>query len=1211
MALLPVWVLSCAVSLYIILPITDAEEIFVRPLEAEDCSSHVPCLTLNEYASDVDQYFVDNTTFTFMSGRHQLNIPLRREEVSNIILHTMDEVVTIQVNFSSSRSIPTIAWRSCHNITVSALNFDVIGFTANDEDFSVLEFVQTSSVFLSDLTLRGSGRWRAIMLRNVDQASISSLSVFGAMSSSGSAVHAMWTSIDFYGYNNFTNNSANRGGGGAIALYICSSNFFEDFSIFSGNYADYGGAMFVSSGSISMSGTITFEDNTAHNGGAIITVNSISSFSLSGKASFINNTATAFGGALYCSGPSNHAVISGMVSFISNTASSGGAVFAINVDNLSVSGSISFHRNTANSLGSEYGYGGAIDVYISSVNFSGNVVFIKNSASRGGALTLQHSICRLSGSILFENNTAIEEGGALLLHNPEARLLSVRQSALYMTRTVMFLTNFARQGGAIVFGENTGLVLNKSLRADFIKNRADTYGGAIFVSDTCTNNRNSCFENDPFDDDNFMIAMIQKCFFELDSRILSDIQLNFSNNLAGKAGAAVFGGNLERCQVNVGGESQDPLFLLQELAASEIVGGDNTTSNISSEPLRVYICDGASRLVSSQALETVRGREMTLWVNIVGQGNGTVPSSVRISLPNNVSVDATQVIQDTGKGCTRVSYRLESRINTTTFTLFPDKGPCQGIGLSSASVNITFLPCPDAFTLKGPACTCEERLQLYDHDVTCNVDDETIFRRSNTFWMGAVYDNDTYKGLTLHSGCPIDYCTSSPVKVTLDSLDVQCDHNRSGILCGSCREGYSIVFDSLHCLPCDNDYLALIVPFAFAGIALVAAILLLKFSATANGTINGLIFYANIVQAYRSIFIPFGHTKNILTVFIAWLNLDLGIEICFYDGMDTYTFTWLQFVFPFYVWILIGVIIIMCHYSQRVSKIFGTNPVAALATLLLLSYSKITYTVIFALSFTKLEYPDDTRFVWLFDGSVPYFQRADHIILGLFAFTVLLLLFFPFTFLLLCGHWLRAYSHWKIFSWINKIMPFLDAYYGPFKKETRYWTGLLLLVRCVSFIMFTLEADGKANTRINLLVLSSIIVCLTTLAWLHRGVYERLYNDVLEGSFILNLCLFTMATFYVEGYAPQAAIAYTSIGIAFATFVCTVLCHSFIILRNTSMWKKFVQKMKLFLNQNACDGSKEQPCESENCDSNVREPSITFLELRESLLDVTATRIQK
>ena len=129
--------------------------------------------------------------------------------------------------------------------------------------------------------------------------------------------------------------------------------------------------------------------------------------------------------------------------------------------------------------------------------------------------------------------------------------------------------------------------------------------------------------------------------------------------------------------------------------------------------------------------------------------------------------------------------------------------------------------------------------------------------------MGAVHENDTYKGLILHSGCPIDYCTSSPVKIILDSLDVQCDHNRSGVLCGSCREGYSIVFDSLHCLPCDNDHLGLIVPFAFAGIALVAAILLLKFSATANSMINGLIFYANVVQVYHSIldiqkiFLPF------------------------------------------------------------------------------------------------------------------------------------------------------------------------------------------------------------------------------------------------------------------------------------------------------------------------------------------------------------------
>ena len=179
----------------------------------------------------------------------------------------------------------------------------------------------------------------------------------------------------------------------------------------------------------------------------------------------------------------------------------------------------------------------------------------------------------------------------------------------------------------------------------------------------------------------------------------------------------------------------------------------------------------------------------------------------------------------------------------------------------------------------------------------------------------------------------------------------------------------------------------------------------------ASGTLNGLIFYANVIQVNRSIFFPPGDA-NILTVFIVWLNLDLGIETCFFDGMNTYIFTWLQFMFPIYVWFLIGLIIVVSRFSSKIAHALGKNPVTALATLVLLSYSKILRTVIVGLSSTSLEYPGNTtKVVWLYDGNIPYFQSASHIVLGTFAIAVLLFLFLPYTLLLLCGHWLLAYSN--------------------------------------------------------------------------------------------------------------------------------------------------------------------------------------------------------
>ena len=161
----------------------------------------------------------------------------------------------------------------------------------------------------------------------------------------------------------------------------------------------------------------------------------------------------------------------------------------------------------------------------------------------------------------------------------------------------------------------------------------------------------------------------------------------------------------------------------------------------------------------------------------------------------------------------------------------------------------------------------------------------------------------------------------------------------------------------------------------------MTVILLLKLT-VAIGTVNGLILYANIIQANSSVFFPPGKI-NVLTVFVAWLNLDLGIETCFYDGMNAYTSTWLQFLFPFYVWFLIGLVILMSRCSSIIARSFGKNPVTVLATLFLLSYSKILHTIIIALSVTSLEYPGGThKLVWLYDGNVPYFQRADHIVLG-------------------------------------------------------------------------------------------------------------------------------------------------------------------------------------------------------------------------------------
>ena len=168
-----------------------------------------------------------------------------------------------------------------------------------------------------------------------------------------------------------------------------------------------------------------------------------------------------------------------------------------------------------------------------------------------------------------------------------------------------------------------------------------------------------------------------------------------------------------------------------------------------------------------------------------------------------------------------------------------------------------------------------------------------------------------------------------------------------------------------------------------------------------QGTTNGLIFYANIIQANHYIFLPWRPT-NILSVFIAWLNLDVSVETCFFEGLDAYYKTWLQFAFPFYIWSIAGLIIILSKYSSRVAKVMGNNSVLVLATLFILSYAKLFRIIISALSYTIFYTSEGRKAVWSADGNVDYLG-IKNMFLFVVAVASLLFLWLPYTLIFFIG----------------------------------------------------------------------------------------------------------------------------------------------------------------------------------------------------------------
>ena len=1237
----------------------NAELAFVRPNSSVLCSassSQQPCLTFNEYAQQVNQYFVNDTTFLFLPGTHRLDIGLYlKPGLSNISLVPLNEGINndaVQLLIGPSANI---TWDYCVNIEISGFIFVLSEVTSVPE----LVFYNTTAR-LTNLTLVGNGaRLFVLCLFSAATLQISNLTVKGIRAP---VLYAQFEStITFYGQSTFYNNTLTSSGYTSAQYGLIQLSFGASCYIHR-----HGSISFIQNG-INISDPECPECNSLYEGGAAISIYG-SVLVISGIASFVSSRSTnnINGGAIYA--VSQSSVVfeeSASVSFIENYAASGGAMY-LSESNLTMCGRVLFERNSAdcggaiaidercrlttincsernvifrNNIGQSYGgaiYSGknARYCYSESEPDSGtnsdielrDVLFEGNAADEGGAIyALGQGVYKTTNVELrdayFERNMASNSGGALYTATASVELRDVwfERNTVYqhyggavhaistfinMTGTLSFVKNSAYQGGAIAFGPfgSVGnLLLLEPLMATFSENSAKASGGVVFYyDDTCANQM--CVEYP----DRFF------CFIEFSTEDIINIRLNFTNNSAEIAGRIFYGGYLDKCTPLVNGKPyynvvyHEALNLISSMSNVNIDisnYNDNTTSNVSSDPLQVCICESDGLECDRIKTEIVVGREFTFPAVIVGQGLGAFPSAVRISLDSDAQLGSPlHRIQSTGKACTNITYSLFSEKNNTMVTLFPDNGPCRDLGIGHLRINITFLPCPNGFVKNGSECVCEERLQKFN--AVCYVSTNSIQWTSNRFWMGAIYgnysDESSYQGLILHSGCPLDYCVDNPVPITLDNLDIQCNHNHSGTLCGSCREGYSIALGTLHCLPnCSNDYLALILPFALAGIALVAVLLLLRLTVTA-GTIQGLIFYANVVQANTSFFFPPGET-NVLTVFIAWMNLDFGIETCFYYGMTTYAYTWLQFVFPFYVWFLIGMIIVATHYSTKLTRLFGKNPVAALATLFLLSYSKLLRTIIATLSFAMLQYPDDNRkSVWFYDGNVAY-GSTKHAILVIFAILVLVFLFIPYTLLLFFAHWLQALSHWRILSWLNKIKPFIDTYHAPYKKQTRYWTGLLLFMR-----LFLFAFDAIINDELISVVITSITVILASLAWMHKGVYENYFNNILEAFFIANLCIFAVATLYNQTNKPNwKGTPDLFVGLAFIVFICIVLFHIYLVLRETAMWKKMPKPTSLLCKE---EKKKDLPPQGDGDDRIVSfmvkaPPTQTTVDLCEPLLE--------
>ena len=793
----------------------------------------------------------------------------------------------------------------------------------------------------------------------------------------------------------------------------------------------------------------------------------------------------------------------------------------------------------------------AIHIHLSGSNLklSGNVRFLNG----------QHAIRAFDSTVSINGNVAFQNG-----HNSAIQALN---STISLDGIALFTNNTAIQGGALSFS-SSHMSVAKNAQAIFQNNHARYVGGAIFKAGNDILNYISYH------------GMLDPVVFGANSSVL------FLENTADSGGSATYG-------VTV---SFDEGSYESFTGTLDILPYDN--SAVSSDPLRVCICpdlftpDCLPDQNTPHLHYTVYpGQSFTIPVAVVGFNFAVTSGSVYAQfLDSDASLGSeSQYVQVASQyGCTQLLYSVLSDSNQETLVLtsngrsvteiphgleesmklqndyFSQRNPTSNYysvspllaGYVQKSlqdtplfISLTLLDCPPGFTLSDQfyRCDCDERI-LQNH-LTCNIYNQTVHREGTT-WINASFSGNTSNGVIINLHCPFGYCKQEPLDVRLTDPDTQCAFNRSGTLCGACKTNFSLALGGSQCLPnCSKSYLSLLIPFALAGFALVFLIKILNLTVS-QGAINGLIFYANIVAANSSILFPVQRNNllSFLSVFISWLNLDLGIETCFIKGLDGYWKTWLQFVFPFYLWVIAVAIIlirIILRCLKHDAKIFGHNAVSVLATLFFLSFNKILRSIIPILSFTTLEYADNSTYkVWAVDANITYLS-SKHLPLFLFALAIVLLLWLPYTavLVLLSAQWLRTKTHRKGLRWLS---PFLYAYYSPFKHKHHYWVGVLLAVRGVLFIIFATFFSIESSVNLLLISISSILLVCASIT---GSLYKKVALGILENSFFVNLGMLATGTLYVRLVGgSQDALVTISVGIAFIQFIgiIAVLCYPFV-----------------------------------------------------------------
>ena len=858
-----------------------------------------------------------------------------------------------------------------------------------------------------------------------------------------------------------------------------------------------------------------------------------------------------------------------------------------------------FHHNSAL-------YGGAIQLFVTAQNVSDLRVIIRESnfthnIGQFGAVfnsfQFRSSIKTSATYILIEDviasqnthpeadlsNTSPENSAAFLIiqndnitvvgnegkgcffHNNSIGVFLSSGTNVILRGVISFEGNQGFTGGALSLLDNSILFINNGSVLNFTQNFAVTRGGAIYADTLGSGVTQTC-----------VIQFVGETHFTIDVREnlkLLNVSITFSQNEAGLAGNSFYGNPLYGCiflpqtaidnTAAVYGITNDNELLYQEVFQFPL-NITNGLAEINSAPVEICVCQNSSFIRDNcdnsvfypLDYPIVPGQTFNLFLNPVDRIRTPV-NSILYSVTINKLIGYNTAVQ---LGANQYTRELPgtSSCSSVDFTMYASENSVVHLKLFAsagglrATVVVNVTSCPPGFTLVTidslQQCACSSFVEN-NLGSSCNLSLYTVARPRN-YWVGTQSNNGTTT-LEYISTCPINYCRNDISDMDLTVSDQLCVSGRTGRLCGSCEDDLSSVFGSAECRKCSNAWLTTIVVYIVMGIALVFVFFLLDTTIT-FGSVNGIIFYANVVSVNANIYFR-GAGQGFLFWFVSWFNLELGFPLCYFDGMNEVGKLGLQYAFPTYLLLMIGGIILLSQRSKLMQRIVARHSgIHVLVTMFYLTYSKILRTVTDGLTLVTLVIEDSgkSETVWFFDGNRNR-NSPEAIVFIVFGLLTIVFCIIPYVFVMTFSKYVQRVVR------SPRLVAHIDASHAPFKEELRFWFGARLILILVLYII--LAAKGTNNPSLTLTIQLSLLVGFAIIQGFIRP-FKKTVIELLDMSFIVNIIFLTLGTTYTIQEASlideQRVLVDFSLSIAFITFIGILIYHSVSALNTIPAFKK-------------------------------------------------------